>query len=225
MATSKVNENAVRTSAGFIFSGATTSVVLAFFGGEVWLVKWFTTFMVFDMVMRLAFGKRSFFFLTSFVRLGFEKSPTGYVASLRERRPPLPANERPKRFAWCIALAIALSTSILWWLDMGGPITLSLCMICVVASFLEFALGFCIGCFIYGQFVVAGIAPPCNQDKVPPIFHEETKMDVFTIEGTLETNKKLNDDDDKDDKDDKAQEPAASIKTSSLEPFRIQLVA
>lgn len=152
----KVNENAVRTAAGLIFCGAVSSVMLAFFGGEVWLVKWFSTVMVVDMLLRIF--------------VAFEKSPTGFVASVCETRPPILANVVPKTFAWCIGLAMGVSTATLWWLEMGGPITLSLCLVCVLFSFLEFAFGFCAGCFIYGYFVRAGLAPSCK-----PVHCDATK--------------------------------------------------
>ena len=58
-----------------------------------------------------------------------------------------------KRFAWGLALAIALPMFVMVVLnDMRGPITMIACVPCLLLMFFEVAFGICLGCKMYNLF-------------------------------------------------------------------------
>lgn len=73
--------------------------------------------------------------------------PTGHA-----RRPHWkPAS--PKRFAWLLGFLLVNTCFLAWLLEVRVVVLLSV-LTCCVLTWLECAMGFCMGCWIYNSFVV-----------------------------------------------------------------------
>ncbi|MFN7150215.1 MAG: DUF4395 domain-containing protein [Microthrixaceae bacterium] len=89
-------------------------------------------------------------------------SPLGQLA-VRVVAPRLSAHERlvpgpPKRFAQGIGVVFSITASVLWLVGAPGAARVVIAML-VVAAALEAALGFCLGCRIFGLLMRAGVIP------------------------------------------------------------------
>ncbi len=96
------------------------------------------------------------------VLAGPRLSPLGQLA-VRVVAPRLRAHERlvpgpPKRFAQGIGVVFSVSASVLWLAGAPGAARVVIAMLVVAAS-LEAALGFCLGCRIFGLLMRAGVIP------------------------------------------------------------------
>lgn len=89
-------------------------------------------------------------------------SPLGLLAT-RIVAPRLASHEKlvpgpPKRFAQAIGVAFSITASALWLVGATTASRLVIAML-VVAAFLEAALGFCLGCRIFGALMRVGAIP------------------------------------------------------------------
>lgn len=89
-------------------------------------------------------------------------SPLGQLA-VKVVAPRLPSYERlvpgpPKRFAQGIGMMFSVSASVLWLAGAPGAARIVIALLVVAAS-LEAALGFCLGCRIFGLLMRAGVIP------------------------------------------------------------------
>lgn len=89
-------------------------------------------------------------------------SPLGTFA-VRVVAPRLPRHEKlvpgpPKRFAQAIGVAFTVTASILWLAGAPGAARVAIGLL-VVAATLEAALGFCLGCKVFGVLMRLGVIP------------------------------------------------------------------
>lgn len=135
-----VNENAARTvAAGVVLL---TSIYLLTGSG------WVLALLAYGFVARVLSGPTL--------------SPLGQLATrvlvpafrLPDRQVPGP----PKRFAQGIGAVLSLTGVAL---HLGGMTTVAMVVVgmITVAAFLEAALGFCLGCTIFGRLMAAGVLP------------------------------------------------------------------
>ena len=134
-----VNEKAARTVAGLVVV-ATLAIIVTGAGWASWLLA-------IGFALRVAGGPRY--------------SPFGLLAT-RVIAPRLGAarlvSGPPKRFAQTIGLTVSLAAAVAW--SAGAPsVTWVLLGLLVAAATLESALGFCLGCRIFGQLQRAGAIP------------------------------------------------------------------
>jgi hypothetical protein len=103
----------------------------------------------------------SFFFAEFLIRvtLGLRYSPVGLVArAMTFNQPPQWVSAKPKRFAWMIGLAIAMSMTVITNIGIRGWTPRSLCLTCLTMMWLESALGLCLGCKLHALLVRRGWA-------------------------------------------------------------------
>lgn len=89
-------------------------------------------------------------------------SPLGQLAT-RVVAPQLARHERlvpgpPKRFAQAIGVAFSATASVLWLAGLPGAARVVVALL-GVAAFLEAALGFCLGCKVFGLLMRLGVVP------------------------------------------------------------------
>ena len=150
-----VNERAVRATAGLTLFVAAVAFAYAFLAREYTPIKLVTTLLFFDFSIRMFTG------LTPL-------SPFGVLGSL------LVINQKPeyvgavqKRFAWGIGVALSFTMMLVTNNNITGNIPFYFCNVCLIFMWLECAVGFCVGCWIY-QFIGAagalpeqGVSPAC----------------------------------------------------------------
>ena len=91
--------------------------------------------------------------------LGIRYSPVGIVAGwMTHRRPPDWVSAKPKRFAWEIGLALALSMTVITNSGIRGTLPGTICAICLTLMWLESVLGLCLGCELHALLVRRGWA-------------------------------------------------------------------
>ena len=103
----------------------------------------------------------SFFFVEFLIRVtvGIQYSPTGIVAhAITRRSPPQWVSAKPKRFAWTLAVGLALAMTIITNSGIRGYLPRTICLICLTLMWMETALGLCLGCEIHGLLVRRGWA-------------------------------------------------------------------
>ncbi|MBT7105163.1 MAG: DUF4395 domain-containing protein [Planctomycetes bacterium] len=148
-----VNERAVRATAGLTLIAAAVAFASAFLLQEYTPIKVITTLFFFDFSVRMFTG------LTPL-------SPFGVLGTL------LVINQKPeyvgavqKRFAWGIGVALSFTMMLITNNDITGAIPFSFCIACLVFMWLECALGFCVGCWIYKFFNNSSVSDP---DAITP---------------------------------------------------------
>ena len=135
----RVNETATRARAGLlnIISGVTIAVLLL--APELDPVVYVGPYVIWDMFAAAALG------LTPL-------SPTGVVGTLLTMRiRPQWKPTAPKRFAWI--LGGSLGVTCLTMRLLGAPVSWLIAVVgtCFVLTWLEVALGFCVGCWMYAR--------------------------------------------------------------------------
>lgn len=136
-----MNERAVRATAGLTMIAAGVAFSLAYFSKVFIPIKIVTVVFFFDFLIRTFTG------LTPF-------SPFGLLGSflVRDQEPEW-VSAAPKRFAWSIGIAMALSMSLITNLNITGQVPFTICMICLTLMWMETSLGICVGCKIYNFLV------------------------------------------------------------------------
>ncbi|MBB1510759.1 DUF4395 domain-containing protein [Tessaracoccus sp. Y36] len=133
-----VNEKAARVVA----AGVCASAVLVLATGWQWLVP----FMAVGFLLRVLSGPRF--------------SPLGLLATkvvAPRLGEPVLVSGPPKRFAQGIGLAVTTVASLLGPALGLAPAASVLIGVLVLFAFLESVLGFCAGCWLYGQLIRAGV--------------------------------------------------------------------
>ncbi len=132
-----VNERVIRASAGLMFALAFFTMIYSFFTKDMSLfrivlpVYWVT----FLLITLFSPNWSIFAFIGSILT---KAQPPEYVGALQ------------KRFAWSIGLVMSSVMMILVFMfNIQGMILLAICGMCVLFMWLESAVGFCIGCYIY----------------------------------------------------------------------------
>lgn len=130
------------------------------------VITWVAIMNVFHMkdpeLVNVIFGIVSWEFLTSMIFGLTPLAPLGIIATLLSlllQPAPLWKPAGPKRFAWLIGLTLATTCFILvqFRKDLGDayrPSVAAVALTCNLATWLEGNAGFCVGCFIYNNFLV-----------------------------------------------------------------------
>lgn len=137
--TRRINETATRARAGILNVISATTVLILVFQPSLDPVRYVGPFVIFDMFAAAALG------LTPLSPVGI----IGTAITLRLRPVWKPAP--PKRFAW--VLGGLLGVGCLSLRIFGAPTGWIIAVVstCFVLTWLEVALGFCVGCWIYGK--------------------------------------------------------------------------
>jgi len=135
-----LNEREIRAAAGILFLGTFISLVFILAKGNFIPVKYFITFFLTDLVMRVFINPRL--------------SPSLIIGRLIVRNQvPEYVGAHQKRFAWIIGIILALTMFILLVIvNAYSPITGIICLICLIFLFFESAFGICLGCKVYPLF-------------------------------------------------------------------------
>ncbi|MEP7112448.1 MAG: DUF4395 domain-containing protein [Ilumatobacteraceae bacterium] len=142
-----VNEHQARAAAGITMGLGAVAFVYANFDKLFWPIRTVSAFFFIDFLVR--------------VTVGLERSPSGIVAGWMTRhRVPQWVSAKPKRFAWTLGLAMALAMAVITNSGIHGALPRSICLICLTLMWMEAALGFCLGCEIYGVMVRRGWREP-----------------------------------------------------------------
>lgn len=135
-----VNEKAARTVAAGV--AALTAITLL---TQAW---WLSAVLALGFLARVLTGPRL--------------SPLGQLAT-RVIAPRLGAPKEvpgpPKRFAQSIGLVVTSAATIAWFGFGSAGWTAALLALILVFALLESALGFCAGCWLFGQLMRAGVIP------------------------------------------------------------------
>jgi hypothetical protein len=139
------NEHEVRAAAGITMALGAVAFVYASFAQQYVPIKIVTAFFFFEFLIR--------------VSVGLTYSPIGIVSRwLMRRQEPHWVSAKPKRFAWTLALVLALAMTIITNSNIRGALPWTICLACLTLMWLETALGLCLGCEIYGLLVRRGWA-------------------------------------------------------------------
>ena len=135
-----LNEREIRGAAGILFLFTLISFLKIIFTGDFVMLKYFISFFMLDMGIRVFINPKY--------------SPTLTIGRFMTRnQTPLYVGAAQKKFAWQIGLTLSTAMFIhIVLLNAYGPITGLSCLICMVLMFFELAFGICIGCKIYGLF-------------------------------------------------------------------------
>lgn len=135
-----LNEREIRASAGILFLGTFISLVLILAENNFIPVKYFLTFFLTDLLIRVFINPK---FAPSLIvgRLIVRNQTPEYVGA------------KQKKFAWVIGIVLAaLMYIFLVIVNSYSPITGITCLICLVFLFFESAFGICLGCKVYSLF-------------------------------------------------------------------------
>jgi hypothetical protein len=137
------NENQVRAAAGLTMVTGAVAFSYAYFDKQ---------YVPLQAVASLFFAE----FLVR-VTVGIHYSPFGLVArAVTLGRAPDWVSAKPKRFAWALGLGMAFAMTVITNSGIRGYLPRTICLICLTLMWLESALGFCLGCKIYGLLVRRG---------------------------------------------------------------------
>ncbi|MGF1548204.1 MAG: DUF4395 domain-containing protein [Thiotrichales bacterium] len=132
-----LNEREVRASAGILFLLALISFMNAWLEGDFRPTKIFVIAFLVDFVIRVGVNPRY--------------APTLILGRFAVRnQAPEYVGARQKRFAWAIALALAVAMFYLVVINsMVGPLNLFICLTCLLLLFFEAAFGICLACKLH----------------------------------------------------------------------------
>ena len=146
-----MNENAVRARAGLLHVTGWTVLLLALlYSDSVFLQKTIAPVVLWDFVAAAAVG------LTPL-------SPFGVAGTaLTWAQPPVWTPAGPKRFAWSIGALLVAACVALAVLRLKAA-ALATVVACMLFTWLEAALGFCLGCWVWNVVAPAlGLGEPCH---------------------------------------------------------------
>ncbi|MFA5928171.1 MAG: DUF4395 domain-containing protein [Candidatus Margulisiibacteriota bacterium] len=135
-----LNEREIRASAGILFLGLYTSLMLILFNENFLLIKYSITLFLADFIIRV------------FVNPKF--SPSLIIGRfIVSRQNPEYVGAAQKKFAWVIGLVLATIMFLLMVVvNSYSPITGIICLACLIFLFFESAFGICLGCMFYPLF-------------------------------------------------------------------------
>lgn len=132
-----VNETLVRAAAGMTMVLGAIAFALAFLTKQFVPIRVVTVFFFFEFTAR--------------VTLGFDKAPLGILSRLlfgHLKREWVSA--APKRFAWTLGVIMSLAMAVITNAKITGALPGTICVICLTLMWLESAVGWCAGCYVYG---------------------------------------------------------------------------
>lgn len=132
-----LNEREIRAAAGILFLFMFVSVLLAILKGNFIMLKFAVTFFLADLLIRVVVNPKY--------------SPSLILGRMIVRgQKPEYVGAAQKKFAWTIGIVISSSMFIILdVLNLYGPVTGFLCLVCLVFLFFETAFGICLGCAFY----------------------------------------------------------------------------
>jgi len=132
-----LNEREIRAAAGIMFLFIYTSLMRIIFSGDFRLVKYVIALFLIDFTIRV------------FINPKF--SPTLIIGRLIvSNQVPEYVGAQQKKFAWFIGVFLSASMFVLLIvMNVTGPFTGGVCLICLIFLFFESAFGICLGCKVY----------------------------------------------------------------------------
>lgn len=132
-----LNEREIRAASGILFLFMFISVLVAILKGNFVMLKFAITFFLADLLIRVIINPKY--------------SPALIMGRMIvSRQKPEYVGAAQKKFAWSIGIVIASSMFIILdILNLYGPVTGILCLVCLVFLFFETAFGICLGCAFY----------------------------------------------------------------------------
>lgn len=132
-----LNEREIRAAAGIMFLFIYTSLMLIIFTGDFRLVKYIIMLFLLDFSIRV------------FVNPKF--APTLIIGRLIvSNQVPEYVGAQQKKFAWIIGVFLSASMFVLLLImNVTGPFTGGVCLLCLIFLFFESVFGICIACKVY----------------------------------------------------------------------------
>ncbi|MEK6783811.1 MAG: DUF4395 domain-containing protein [Bacteroidota bacterium] len=132
-----LNEREIRAAAGIMFLFIYTSLMLIIFKGDFRLVKYVIAIFLIDFAIRV------------FINPKF--SPTLIIGRLIvSNQVPEYVGAKQKKFAWIIGVLLSASMFVLLIvMNVTGPFTGGVCLICLIFLFFESVFGICLACKVY----------------------------------------------------------------------------
>ena len=133
------NATAIRARAGILNVIIGTTIFVQVTRPELEPVFYVALFLLADMIGAVIFGLSP-------------ASPTGFLGNLLTTKiRPVWTPHRPKRFAWSLGATLAVTCLALVLLDFNSNWIVGTLGIFFVLTWLDAALGFCVGCWIYSK--------------------------------------------------------------------------
>ena len=130
---------AVRARAGLLNVVLGGTIAITALRPELEVASYVMTILAFDMLAAVLFGLKTL-------------SPTGVLATLLTRAiPPAPTPHMPKRFAWSLGGLLAVTCLLLTGSGAHEGALLGTLGVFFVLTWLDAALGFCVGCWMYSK--------------------------------------------------------------------------
>jgi hypothetical protein len=132
-----LNEREIRAAAGIMFLFIYTSLMIIIFKGDFRLVKYVIALFLLDFTIRV------------FVNPKF--APTLIIGRLIvSNQVPEYVGAQQKKFAWIIGVFLSASMFVLLIImNVTGPFTGGVCLLCLIFLFFESVFGICIACKVY----------------------------------------------------------------------------
>jgi len=138
-----VDENAVRAAAGLTMVTGAVAFSYAYFDKQYAPLQVVASLFFVEFLLR--------------VTVGLRYSPFGALAhAMTVRRAPQWVSAAPKRFAWALGMTMGFAMAVITNSGIRGYLPRTICLICLTLMWLESALGFCVGCKIYGALARRG---------------------------------------------------------------------
>ena len=148
-ASPRINETATRARAGLLNVLSATTIFILIAAPQLDPVVYVGPFVIFDMFVAAATG------LTPLSPAGL--LGTALTLRLRPQWKPTP----PKRFAWILGGTLGVACLSLRLAHAPNSWIIGVLSTCFALTWLEAALGFCVGCWMYGQM------RECEECEVP----------------------------------------------------------
>lgn len=139
-ASPRVNETATRARAGMLNVVSGVTIVVLLVAPELDPVLYVGPFVIWDMFMAAGFG------LTPLSPVGV--AGTLLTLGLRPTWKPT----QPKRFAWLLGGSLGVCCLTMRLFHVPKPWIIGVVSICFLLTWLEAALGFCVGCWMHSLF-------------------------------------------------------------------------
>jgi hypothetical protein len=132
-----LNEREIRAAAGIMFLFIYTSLMRIIFSGDFRLVKYVIALFLIDFTIRV------------FINPKF--SPTLIIGRLIvSNQVPEYVGAQQKKFAWMIGVLLSASMFVLLIvMNVTGPFTGGVCLLCLIFLFFESVFGICLACKVY----------------------------------------------------------------------------
>jgi len=143
-----LNERAVRAAAGIMLLIGAFGFIQALLLGQLLYLQFIVTLFMIDFGIRIGLNPR-FSPIYACANVIVSKQKPEWVGAIQ------------KKFAWSIGFVLATSMFVLLNVfGFTGIVTFSVCIICLIALYLETSFGICVGCTMYSQLIAWGILKP-----------------------------------------------------------------